>query len=233
VFVLSRALDLKPQLDYIEIIASDDFKAENNYVQYFSKFNYSPTQQFDHSAGEVQISAANYHLGFKFQQSDSLQLYSFCGYGSYASPTDPKKCIPCPDGTYSLNLDSQMCSSCKDMMDDSSIQYKLDYICEINRTNINLGMIIGVSAAGLVLIGSSILFFLAYKRRRWCFRSRAYSEREGGEDLEEKVNKQLEKKLFEQCENGHGQTECCICYEEFKGNDVVREVGECKHIFHG
>ena len=32
--------------------------------------------------------------------------------------------------------------------------------------------------------------------------------------------------------DGRRETECAICLEEFKRNDIIKEFYKCKHIFH-
>lgn len=49
----------------------------------------------------VSIAAANDYLLMTFNNSQLIQGYITCDYGSYLS-TDANSCIPCPSGTYQV-----------------------------------------------------------------------------------------------------------------------------------
>lgn len=45
------------------------------------------------------------------------------------------------------------------------------------------------------------------------------------------LNYKIKKQVYSQVQNKNKVTNCCICFEDFVKDTVVRET-ECKHLFH-
>lgn len=85
----------------IEVIVNN--KSSKASLAYVNLTTFSVPLPDKDNYGELNIGAGNSYLMFMYDYFDKIYGYSQCDYTHYTDPSNPRKCLPCGSGKYSLD----------------------------------------------------------------------------------------------------------------------------------
>jgi hypothetical protein len=106
---MNNRLSSATQLIKIEIILNNNLPSNKQYVKY---------NQFDvpdpdtNNYGNLNIGSGENYILMMYDNFDRISGYAQCTYYEQLDPKDIRKCIKCPDGTYSLDGQANKCYPC-------------------------------------------------------------------------------------------------------------------------
>ena len=170
-----------------------------------------------------------------------------CNYLQNVPDIGSIHCIDLEAGYYSLDPWSNTTAKCGDSVTNANQKSKLDFVCNVEEFEADTFFIV---VCIVVTIGvtccciSNILFCK--------FRQSTHQLDELANDVDAPIDPAIEARLIEEenkkkmtllmkkltrmkfssSKHKENQESCVICVEDFMPNTLVREVPQCKHIFH-
>ena len=206
---------------------------------------YSDAQNY----GLIHLGGGDGKLLTFFDTFTKIKGYNMCGYKETLSDRGSPNCSILPNNTYSLNPFKLDYTSCGQKQSNPIDEQKLDFICNMEKAEVDLTRIIllTIMVASQVFCCISTILFCLNKQAsaeqqanvRLMLQTRRIDDPAERARLEEEQKKmrierlqKLLKKLKYGSRKSTGEAEaCCICVEDFTKDSVVRET-PCNHVFH-
>eukprot|EP00347_Sterkiella_histriomuscorum_P011993 403370304 len=221
--IYNPSLDPKNQQISLDTILIDSFMNANN-------------------SGKLNIASYDDNFMMMFSKFDTIYGITACNYQSYYSP-QLNQCLPCNPNEYQVgDFNCYSCSNEESVPDTYS--KKFSYICYIYNDNKYNPFILVFAVFGGVLITLLVCICLIILRIKGYICRASYLRQQQAIHIQrQERNEQELSRLVVAFEkyypvtnysniiNKGNQTDCVICFEEYKPEAQVRQM-RCNHIFH-